>query len=57
MILYYPAMGLIIWLSNHLTKRHGENRRRDMAFGCAFMALVGAPIIIQIGWLIYQAVK
>jgi hypothetical protein len=57
MIVYYPILGLIIWWSGYLHKRHGRNRKHDMAFGCALMGFISLPIIGQIGWLIYQGLR
>jgi hypothetical protein len=55
-ILYYPAIFLIIWIGKQVEKKYPtgsvERNRSEMALGCALLSLPGMPAIIGVGYVI-----
>jgi hypothetical protein len=49
-VLYYPALGLLIWAAHRASARYKGDpikmRQAEMAIGCALMVLPIAPLLL-----------
>jgi hypothetical protein len=58
MILYWPIMGLLIFLGTRLEKRYPagsvQRNRIELVLGGAILAMPGLPLIIAIGSILMR---
>lgn len=58
-VLYYPIIFAVMFGGKRFTDRYPENspqrNRAEMAFGCAFLVMPSAPLIVFAAWFVFNA--